>query len=650
MSMAVYRYPDGTPIDVDDIVEATERGDAGCCEGGPEVGERGCVTRILRASENSCGPIVVEFDNYGQWQTVPEKLVFIEVADGPEDEPEEEAEEEEEETTPAKFKVGDRVRLISYDGAGGASQDGGGPKIGDEGVIDVLENDDDMRVEFDRTPRFGGSWWLSASCIEPAYMPAESEEAMAEKTKAAVPTLMGTAPEIIRQGRTLILPDGMTNLEGIEWLKRREAEDKQMVAVRHEFAGVYPLDAMVALNRAFADIYNWVAAVPTPGFFGPTPPTMFTIKTGPKPGEMTTVPLGSFAIPGVRGKLQTAIGGPKKAQPSFFLLGEVAQGDMGQVKAIITKAEERLRTSSIYRGKAIKVSWEWARQGEDFNIERHSPQFLDLSTVNERDLVFSADVQGAIDDGLWTLLEHTEACRANGVPLKRGILLEGPPGTGKTLLALVAALKAVANGWTMVYADDVRDLPQALRLAEQYAKAVVFAEDLDRVISGERDSDMDEILNCLDGVDTKGQEIVTIVTTNAVDNIIKPALRPGRIDMILSTRQPDAKAAETLVLNYGRGLLDPAADLTDVGLMLQGRIPAVIREVVERSKMAAIRRLRSPQIAGKVLGADLVKAARAMEAHAKLLEDKEAKPVERTLRIPMTVVDKSLGLNGALSA
>jgi hypothetical protein len=63
--------------------------------------------------------------------------------------------------------------------------------------------------------------------------------------------------------------------------------------------------------------------------------------------------------------------------------------------------------------------------------------------------------------------------------------------------------------------------------------------------------------------------------------------------------------------------------LGTVGEALRGRIPAFIRETVERAKIAAIARTKGGNIQGKVLEEDLLAAASAMETHAKMLQPKE---------------------------
>ena len=86
-----------------------------------------------------------------------------------------------------------------------------------------------------------------------------------------------------------------------------------------------------------------------------------------------------------------------------------------------------------------------------------------------------------------------------------------------------------------------------------------------------------------------------------------------------STAAPDTIAAQKLVRLYGRGLIEDNADLTGTGKKLAGCIPAVIREVVERSKLSAISRLKGAQDL-VLTGKDLENAADGMLQHLKLIE------------------------------
>lgn len=102
-------------------------------------------------------------------------------------------------------------------------------------------------------------------------------------------------------------------------------------------------------------------------------------------------------------------------------------------------------------------------------------------------------------------------------------------------------------------------------------------------------------------------------------------LRPGRFDAIVNVLPPDAKAAQKLMVQYGRGLLDDA-DLIDAGAELAGHIPAVVREAVERAKLYAIKRTDLDAEEVKLTGADVVAAAKAMKHHLELLSEKKEAP------------------------
>jgi AAA family ATPase len=83
---------------------------------------------------------------------------------------------------------------------------------------------------------------------------------------------------------------------------------------------------------------------------------------------------------------------------------------------------------------------------------------------------------------------------------------------------------------------------------------------------------------------------MVVMTSNKAYEINQAMIRPGRIDAILHIGPPDAGAVQRLLRAYGRKLIRPDEDLTEAGDILSGRIPAVIREVVERSKLYAISR------------------------------------------------------------
>jgi len=427
--------------------------------------------------------------------------------------------------------------------------------------------------------------------------------------------------EVVRQGKQIVLPEGMSYDVGIEWLRRKREEDERNIGVHYEFH-YSPLDGAVAFHKALADIYGWRELVPTPSFWGETPPTMIGVPVAVD--KTIQVAWGRVQIPGIEGFLSTGL--IPEPTPRFAINGQVKQKHKDEIQKIAEKTEYFLKTESIYRGKAVKVSFEWQREGYDFDPTDHCPKFMSLTGVHEDDLIFGADVSNALNIGLFTPIEQAAACRQYKVPLKRGILLYGPYGTGKTLTANVTALKTGKHGFTFIYLDNVLDLKKGLQLASQYAPAVLFAEDIDRVLDGQRTLSMDEILNVLDGVDTKGGEILTVFTTNHVQAINPAILRMGRLDTLVEVKPPDTEASVRLVKLYARGLLHDEVNFEEVGKVLSGKIPAYIREVTERAKIAAIHRLNGGNIEGQVREQDLLDAAKALEPHEELLKPRDVEP------------------------
>ncbi len=353
---------------------------------------------------------------------------------------------------------------------------------------------------------------------------------------------------VVREGTKIILPENMSLDSAIDALRRKKADEETEVAIA-ETVNAFPLDGAYALMRVLKDMFGWARPVPEMTFFGPKPPQLMTLEIGY--GESTQVIWGQFAIPGVEGVIKTGMTTDSTGKPTFMLQGQVKKKSQALVKEIADKVRHYAKNFSVYRGKAIRLATDGNGHVNYANIFE-CVKFLDLSRVNPDELTFSDDVKNQVETSLFTPITHTELCRSHKIPLKRGVLLEGKYGTGKTLTAYVTATKCVApeNGWTFIYLDRVTALREALAFARMYQPAVVFAEDVDRVTDGARDVAMDDILNTIDGVESKGTEIITILTTNHVENIDQAMLRPGRLDAVISVAAPDAAAAEKLVRIY----------------------------------------------------------------------------------------------------
>jgi transitional endoplasmic reticulum ATPase len=428
--------------------------------------------------------------------------------------------------------------------------------------------------------------------------------------------------EVIHEGSAIKLPYvqqiPMGYREAIDTLTRKMEEDEKVIQINHSFECA-PLDAAVCFVNVVTKKFGWIEQVRDNPM---RPPQTIGVPTGPHAADVVQIPFGAIKVPGVDGTILIMIDG--HPVPQFAVIGKVRKKHASIIGDIVRETKDEIRTRSIYRGKAIRIGFGYIREERPYDALVDAPKFMDLSGVAETDLIFGETVQQALNIGLFTPITHYEACRKLNIPLKRGILLHGQYGTGKTMTANVTALKAQAAGWTFIYLDDVRDLKAALRFAQQYAPAVVFAEDIDRAMTGDRSVSIDEILNTLDGIDSKGSELITVLTTNHIERINPAMLRMGRLDTLVEVLPPDAQAAARLVRLYSRGLLEDGASLDNIGKVLDGKIPAFIRETVERAKLAAVMRVGGSAISGRVLEVDLLNAAKAMESHDALLKPKKA--------------------------
>jgi transitional endoplasmic reticulum ATPase len=448
-------------------------------------------------------------------------------------------------------------------------------------------------------------------------------------------------------GRAITLPaePGKMPLEkAVEALQRKIADEAQPFGVR-EVIDAYPHDGAVAFVKAMSKLYGWASPQTVMTFFGPKPPQMLSVRVGPRLEDVMQCPLGAFKLPGVEELVHTEFGYDAKNRPVFVVKATVKKRDRHILLELAEETRRIVKAESIYRGKPLRLG-----VTEDGDLDMSTPpEFIDVSDTTEASVLFDEGLMRQIDTNLLVPLKHTEACRALKIPLKRGVLLEGPFGTGKSLLARVAANVAERHGWTFILLDKVQGLRVALEFANRYAPAVVFAEDIDRILE-DRDEDANDLINIIDGVLSKRAEVMTVLTTNHVDRINQVILRPGRLDAVISIRAPGPHTVQRLIRHYAGPILAVNENLEEAGTVLAGQIPATIRECVERAKLGMIGRGAS-----EVVQTDIVTAAETMVTHLELLNRKRNEPTEAeklasSLRAVLGGVDQvEADVEGAIS-
>lgn len=408
--------------------------------------------------------------------------------------------------------------------------------------------------------------------------------------------------DIKTDGEFLVLPKGMAIKKAIEVLALAEQYNEEPVVIT-ETIPVFVWDGALALQQALVEQFGMALQEQTEfEFFGQKvkiPPTQQTIEVALD--RTGVVPWGQFMLPGVDGTISTGVNRQRGQRWAFTLTAKIKHKDEEKIYRLIARVREIALANSIYRSQAISMRF---RDENSDEISMPTPHFLRLS---EAPVIFSLPLQHDIERNILTLVRHPEKVRCGGTPLKRGIVLAGPYGTGKTLTANWIAREAIQHGWTFIYVTEIRELPDALRFAQGFQPAIVFAEDIERLAGIERTDEVNQLLNILDGIGNKRDEIMTILTSNHPESINEAMRRPGRIDVPIYIEPPDAEAASRMLLHYASTLLTDHEGLDEAGKILAGSIPAIIREAAESAKLEAIRRTNGAQT--EISGYDIAAAA-----------------------------------------
>jgi transitional endoplasmic reticulum ATPase len=423
-------------------------------------------------------------------------------------------------------------------------------------------------------------------------------------------------------GDKIVIPEDMSLDDAAEAIQRQITEESVEVSI-NELIKAFPLDGAVALMHVLKRRYGWTHLVPTPGFWGPTPPRMIGVEIGCNPEDRIQVPWGNCQVPKVSGEITTGYSFDN-GMPIFQINGTIKRRHERILSEIAREVREEIKNSSIYRGKAIKINFRNS-DGERREFDPSlAPKFIDLSSFGECEPIFSKPIEDAIRLNVLNPIRFTKRCRNKGTSLKKGIMLGGPYGTGKTLTAFQIAKTCVENGWTFLYLEDVRDLDLAIGFAKLYQPCVLFAEDADKAVTGARTVEMDRILNTIDGVESKGEQaIITVLTTNHLEVINRAFLRPGRIDAVINVAPPDVDACTRIVKKYVADgdckLVGTDEELRDALKCLVGANAAFFRNTVEQAKLSAMESMTDDDGELIITAENIKIAAKGMVPHCKLI-------------------------------
>jgi hypothetical protein len=393
--------------------------------------------------------------------------------------------------------------------------------------------------------------------------------------------------EVVRDPKTrhIILPPGMSKLTASEELKKQYENEEKIIAFTVAFEGWNWQDVLVAIKKVTEKEFGWMNAQDTMTFFGPQPPREIDIEVDIKDGKYVTEKafFGEFCVTYW-----------DNAKSSISVRGGVVTISLQAKKKFsedITKyfnlIREHLNTASIYRGRNIVVT-DGGEGKLDFKIIENKGS--DMIILNE-------DTEMVVEEFVLASLSEKG---------KRTYLLTGGYGNGKTESVMRIGRVAVEqHGMSFFYVKNSDLFEAMLNLSKNYQPAIIFLEDIDEIAAGSnRDSRMNSILNILDGVETKGNNLTVVFTTNHPEKINKALRRPGRIDLMIKFENPTHETTEKIMrvyfdklpggqeLDYGK-LVQAVADIktinkgdkTDKTVGVPG---AVIAEICKRAvKLAA---------------------------------------------------------------
>lgn len=386
-----------------------------------------------------------------------------------------------------------------------------------------------------------------------------------------------------RIGEAIIVPETIKLREASRYLGQLADQEEMDVDIDEFIDGYLFADVAYCFNKAIETIhgYSLQKTKTVSSFFGEfkVPPKLLTVATSLK--TSIQVPWGEFTLPGVEGTVELT---PFRRSGSMFgtrIYAQIKQRDKERVQKVVNLTREFLRTESVFKGQPFSLE---LKDAEGNYKDMPLPSFIDVeNTVNP---IFNRDVEAEITASVYAPIARTAELRANNIPLKRGVCLYGPFGTGKTQTSRRVAQLAKENGWTFIKVEAPDEFADILRLARNFQPCVVFCEDIDRITAGRRTVKLDEILNNLDGIDSKGAEILVVVTTNEFDDINRAMLRAGRLDASIPVPYPDQDASERLLRFYAGDLLEDDEDITAACKEMADKIPAsAVEEVIKRSKL-----------------------------------------------------------------
>ncbi|CAM9508786.1 unnamed protein product [Chrysoparadoxa australica] len=238
-----------------------------------------------------------------------------------------------------------------------------------------------------------------------------------------------------------------------------------------------------------------------------------------------------------------------------------------------------------------------------------------LAKTSEVDRSLTFNEVAGVDEAKMEVKELVEILRdprpyvQAGARLPSGVMLVGPPGTGKTLLARVMASEAgvpyyYCSGSDFVEVFVGRGAARVRKLfsqASSTAPCIIFFDELDalgrqrggimRSGNDEAEQTLNQLLACMDGLDTNNNGVIVMAATNRFDVLDEALTRPGRFDRVVKVPVPDEIGREEiLAVHTSKMKLEEELILRAIAIATPGLTGAELASVCNEAAIRAARR------------------------------------------------------------
>jgi len=362
--------------------------------------------------------------------------------------------------------------------------------------------------------------------------------------------------------------------EMLKFVKSEIVKSEQMISFNYQFK-CFMEDGAYAMHRAIEEVQGYAQQAEKKSMSGSEPPQMIDVKF--PDGSRLKVPWGKINLPELGNKESPAFMeiSYNNQHRTMYVQGQAKSMYKGLLDEIMTYAEEFVKRDSIYRNQAISLDKDLI------------PTFMDVSDMDNKEIFLSKTAQYELEL-ITARITQPGLCQAHGIDLSIGALMVGDYGTGKTLQAFKLARLATMHNWNFVYMKENKYVAKALEIAHEMSSngtgSVVFIEDIDMVLKEERDDVLNQIGLLLDGGETKSNPVITLFSTNHLEQIDPNFLRGKRTGSIIKFDHLNEDTADKMIKAYLGDLLD--GDIEESVKLAEELeiVPAFMAEILDSCK------------------------------------------------------------------